>query len=192
MKIKHGVLLGAILGLAATQIAMADDPNALQLIKNGDEYVGMPSRDKVLEVYSEKSVAHLEPNVWHIVYYDPSVMSGSVEVKFGAGQEMAVSHPIVRPFAFPARARDVLDQSKLRVDSDQALHTAASQRLLDGLTLRASKLTLESTDDGIVWKVELWAAKKNDQTKEAWIGYVSVSANDGSIIQSDLHPSRID
>ena len=189
MKIKHGVVLGAILGLAATQIAMAE-PTALQLIKNGDDYVGMPSRDKVLEVYSEKSVAHLEPNVWHIVYYDPTVMTRSVDVKFGAGQEMEVSHPM-RPFTFPARARDVLDQSKLRVDSDQALHTAASQRLLNGLTLRSSRLTLESTDDGIVWKVELWAARTSDPTKEAGIGSVSVSAYDGSIVTSDLHPSRV-
>lgn len=190
MKIKHGMVLGAILGLAATQLAMAD-PTALQLMKNGDDYVGMPSRDKVLEVYSEKSVAHLEPNVWHIVYYDPSVMTRSVDVKFGAGQEMEVSHPM-HPFALPSRARDILDQSKLRVDSDQALHTAASQHILEGLTLRSSRLTLESTDDGIVWKVELWAAKKDDPTREAGIGSVSVSANDGSVVQSDLHPSRVD
>src|SRR5580704_13333697 len=102
MKIKNGVILGAVLGLATTRLALAD-PTALELIKNGDNYVGEPCRDRVLEVYSEKSIASLEPNVWHVVYYDPSVFSRSVDVKFGAGQEMDVSHPM-RAFMLPARA----------------------------------------------------------------------------------------
>ncbi|HSY42744.1 MAG TPA: hypothetical protein VK811_02465, partial [Candidatus Acidoferrum sp.] len=87
MKMKQGLILGAVLGLAAARVALAD-PTALQLVKSGNDYVAMPSRDKVLRIYSDKSVGTLEPNIWHIVYYDPTVFSRSVEVKFGAGQEM--------------------------------------------------------------------------------------------------------
>jgi hypothetical protein len=189
MKIKNGVILGAVLGLATTRLALAD-PTALELIKNGDNYVGEPCRDRVLEVYSEKSIASLEPNVWHVVYYDPSVFSRSVDVKFGAGQEMDVSHPM-RPFMLPARPQDILDQSKLKVDSDRAVSIATQQPLLNGLTLRSSRLTLQNTDDGVVWKVELYAAKVADPTKTTGIGCVTVSAYDGSLIKSDLHPSDV-
>jgi len=189
MKMKQGFVLGAVFGLATTQMALAD-PTALQLAKSGDEYVGSPSRDRVLEIYSERSVARMEPNIWHVVYYDPSVMSKSIDVKFGAGQEMDVSHP-VHPFVWAPKANNILDQSKLRVDSDRALHMATSQPLLNGLTLRTSKMTLENSDDGVVWNVELFAAKTGDPSKEASIGTVCISANDGSLIKSDLHPSSV-
>ena len=188
MKIKHGVILGAGLALAAAQLALAD-PTALNLTKKGNDYVGMPSRDKILEIYSDKSVASLEPNIWHVVYYDPTVMSKSVEVKFGAGEEMDVSHP-VRPFRFPAGERDILDRAKVNVDSDRALTIATSQPLLKSLRLSASKMTLENSDSGPVWNVELYAVKLHDSTKEASIGSVRISANDGSVLKSDLNPGN--
>jgi hypothetical protein len=191
MKKKYKFVLGAIMGLATTHIALAD-PTALNLIKEGDNYVGIQSKDKILEIYSDRSVASLQPNVWHVVYYDPdgNVMFKSVEVKFGAGQEMEVSHP-VHAFQMPAKPGDILDQSKLKVDSDRALDIATSQPLLKGLTLRSSKMTLENSDYGVAWKVELYAAKINDPTKEAGIGSVYISTDDGSVVKSDLHPNSL-
>jgi hypothetical protein len=190
MKIKYGIALGAVLGLAATRMALAQ-PTALELIKNGDDYVGVQSKDKILQIHSDKSVTSLEPSVWYVVFYDPSVPLRSVQIKFGAGQEMDVSHPF-HPFQMPARTSDILDQSKLKVDSDRALDIAQSQPLLKGLTLRASKMTLENSDNGPVWKVELWAAKLHDSTRDANIGTVRVSAEDGSVVKSDLDPSSAD
>lgn len=189
MKRNKGLVLGAVLGLASTQLLLAD-PSALQLVKNGDNYLGVQSRDKLLEIYSDKSAATLEPNVWHVVYYDPDFPMKFVEVKFGAGQEMDVSHPF-HPFQLPAKGTDILDQSKLNVDSDRALNIAESQPLLKGLTLRSSKMTLKNTDDGVVWKVEFWAAKVGDPSEQAGIGSVSISANDGSVMSSDLHPDSV-
>jgi hypothetical protein len=190
MKMKLVLVLGAVLGLTTTRVALAD-PTALQLVKSGNDYVGMPSRDKVLQVYSEKSVGTLEPNLWHVVYYDPTVFFRTVEVKFGGGQEMDVSHPM-RPFTLPASASDILDRSKLTVDSDRALSIATSQPLLKGLTLKSTRMTLENGDTGPMWKVELYAAKVNDPTKEADIGTVRISASDMSVAKADLHPSDAD
>lgn len=187
---KNAFVLGVVSGLMVTQLALAD-PTALDLIKQADNYVGVQCRNKVLEIYSDKSVASLEPNVWHVVFYDPDATFKSVEVKFGAGQEMEVSHPM-HAFMMPAKARDIMDRSKINVDSGRALHIAASQPLLKGLTLRFSKMTLQNTDDGVVWKVELWAARVGDPTKQAGIGYVCISADDGSIVKSNLHPDSAD
>lgn len=188
MKMKYALVLGAVLGMATTRVTLAE-PTALQLVKSGNAYVGIQSKNKVLEIYSDKSVAILEPNVWHIVYYDPDVTFKSVDVKFGAGQEMEVSHPF-HPFQMPAKPRDILDLSKVNVDSDRALHIATSQPLLKGLTLRSARLTLQNTDDGVSWKVELWAAKIGDPAHEAGIGSVTISAKDGSVLNSDLRPSN--
>jgi hypothetical protein len=147
------------------------------------------SKDKILQIWSEKSVGTLTPNIWHVIYFDPDTTFKSTDVKFGAGQEMEITHPM---HMFPAKAVDILDRSKLNVDSDEALKTAAAQPLLKALTLRSSKMTLGNTDDGLVWKVELWAAKVGDSTKEADLGSVSISAADRSVVQSDLHPSNAD
>jgi len=190
MKMNYGIVLGAVLALATTRVALAQ-PTALQLIKNGDDYVGIQSKDKILQIYSDKSVTALEPDVWYVVFYDPSVPFRSVEIKFGAGQEMDVSHPF-HLFQLPAKPADILDQSKLRVDSDRALDIAQSEPLLKGLTLRASRMTLENGDFGPVWKVELWAAKLHDPSKEVSVGTVRVSADDGSVVKLDLDPSSAD
>lgn len=188
MKINYGVVLGVILGLAAAQMASAE-PTALDLIKQGDNYVGVQSKDKVLKIYSDKSVASLEPNVWHVVFFDPSVFLKGTDVKFAAGQEMEVSHPF-RPFVMPAKPDQILDLSTVSVDSNRALDIATSQPLLKGLTLRSAKLTLQKVDGIPTWTVELWAAKVSDQTKEANVGTVSISAVDRSLLKIDLHPGN--
>lgn len=188
MKIKYQWILAAVIGLTAAQGALADT-TALDLVKQADKYVGIQSKDKVLKIYSEKSVASLEPNVWHVVFYDPSVTFKSTDVKFGAGQEMEVSHPAVAFWSIP-KPNDVLDLSRVTVDSNRALDIASSQPLLKGLTLRFSRLTLERSDYGTIWKVELWSAKVGDPTKDVGIGAVSVSATDGSVVNMDLHPAK--
>ncbi|MGA3283849.1 MAG: hypothetical protein ABSD57_05250 [Verrucomicrobiota bacterium] len=71
-------------------------------------------------------------------------------------------------------------------------HIAISQPLLKDLTLKASKLTLEHGDEGPVWKVQLWAAKLKKPEAQADIGVVVLSATDGSVIKSDLHPNKVD
>jgi hypothetical protein len=190
MNTKHKLIFAAALGFAVTYTALAD-PTAFELIKKGNQYIGVQSKDKVVQIRSDKSVASLTPNIWHVVYYDPDTGFKCVDVKFGAGEEMEVSHP-GRPFKAPTSEREILDKSKLKVDSDEALKIATSQPLLKDLTLKASKLTLEHGDAGPVWKVQLWAAKLKKPEAQADIGVVIFSATDGSVIKADLHPDKVD
>ena len=53
-------------------------------------------------------------------------------------------------------------------------------------------MTLESSDDGPIWRVELYAAKVGDPTREVCVGYVTMTADDGTIVKADLHPSSVD
>jgi hypothetical protein len=188
MKLNNGLVLGAALGLAAAQMASAQ-PTALDLVRKGDNYVGIQSKDKILQIFSDKSVASLEPNVWYVEYYDPDVFFKSTDVKFGAGQEMVITHPM-RPFQFPAKEDQIMDLGKVSVDSDRAVQIAAGQPLLKGLTLRSTKLTLEKVDGTPTWKVELWAARVSDPTKNADVGTVSISGVDGAMLNVDLHPNN--
>ena len=103
-----------------------------------------------------------------------------------------VGSTTVKAVVVDAKTDDILDPSKITVDSNRAVSIAQSQPILKGLTLRSSKLMLEKSDNQPVWKVELWAAKVSDHSKEASVGTVCISAIDGSVVKSDLHPSYAD
>jgi hypothetical protein len=177
--------------LVGASVAQAADPTAFDLVKLGDQFVGVQSKDKVVQIRSEKSVASLTPNIWYVVYYDPDATLKAVEVKFGAGQKMDVSHPL-RLLEPITGADKVLDSAKLKVDSDKALKIALSQPLLKNLTPKATQLWLEHGDNGPQWRVKIWAQKLHSPNDDADVGEVTVSAADGSVIKSDLHPDSVD
>jgi hypothetical protein len=191
MNTKYKLSFMAALIFALTCAARAGDPTAFELAKMGNQYVGVQSKDKVVQIRSEKSVASLTPDIWYVVYYDPDATFKAVEVKFGAGQKLDVSHP-ARILEMATDEHAVLDKDKLKVDSDRALKIATSRPLLQNLTLKASKLTLGHGDEGPVWKVQLWAAKLKDPNDNADIGVVTLSATDGSVVTTDLHPNSVD
>lgn len=189
MKIK--LLLVAAFAFAVSHVALADNPTAFQLVKRGDQYVGIQSKDKVVQIRSEKSIGSLTPNIWYVVYYDPDATLKAVEVKFGAGEKMDVSHPL--RLIEPVTGDDkVLDSEKLKVDSDKAQSIATSQPLLKNLTLKATQLWLQHGDLGPQWKVKIWAAKLKNPNDDADVGDVYLSAQDGSVIKVDLHPNNVD
>src|SRR5271170_5443663 len=138
---------------AVARVALAADPTAFELIKLGDPYVGVQSKDQVVEIRSEKSVGALTPDIWYVVYDDPDATLKAVQVKFGAGQKMDVSHPL-RLLEPITGADKVLDGTKFKVDSDKVQEIAASQPLLKNLALKAMQFTLDHGDLGPVWKVE--------------------------------------
>jgi hypothetical protein len=181
----------AAMTFAVAQVALAADPTAFELAKLGNQYVGVESKDKVVQIRSEKSVGTLVPNIWYVVYYDPDAALKAVEVKFCAGQKLDVSRPLrlLEPITGGDR---VLDNAKLKVDSDQALKIALAEPLLKNLTVKATQLWLQHGDLGPEWKVKLWAAKLKAPNKDTDVGAVVISATDGSVVKSDLHPGSVD
>src|SRR5271163_3743874 len=130
------VLLTAALAMAMSHLAIAGEMTAFQLAKEGNHFVSEQSKDKVVQIRSEKSIASLTPNIWYVVYYDPDASLKAVEVKFGGGQKMSVHRPwrLLEPVTGEDK---ILDRSKLQVDSDRAIEIASAQPLVKNLTLRA-------------------------------------------------------
>jgi hypothetical protein len=197
MKVKQtnyrlkALAVGGMILAVARGTGLAAGPEALELIKLGDPYVGIQSKDKVVQIRSEKSIASLTPDIWYVVYYDPDATFRAVEVKFGAGEKMDVSHP-GRVLEWFGTDKEPLDATKLNIDSGRAIKIAASQPLLKNLTLKATQLWLEHGDLGPQWRVKLWAAKLKDPGESADVGIVILSAADGAVIKEDLHPNSVD
>jgi len=177
--------------LANTAACLAGEPTAFELIKDGNRYVGEQSKDKVMEIRSEKSVGSLVPNVWYLVYYDPDTTSKRAEVKFGAGQQMGIKRNW-RPFGGSNAEAKVMDQKQLKVDSDKAIQIGTSQPLLEKLTLKATQLTLENGGGTPIWHVRIYAAKLSKPEEMADIGEVTLSADTGQVLKTDLKINKVD
>jgi hypothetical protein len=196
----RGRFLSLWLTLGWSWAAYGAGPSAFDLIKEGNRYVGEPSKDKVVEIRSEKSVAGTRPDIWYIVFYDPDAPLKAVEVKFGAGKKLKVGRPL--RLLEPVTGSDVaFDRSALKVDSDRAIKTALSDPLLQKIKVTATQMTLERVGQGVlgrsgpgepIWKVKLWASKLREPYREAHLGEIWISATDGKVAKNDLHPERVD
>ena len=192
LKLNRVVGLLALVALGFARSASAADPTALELVKLGNDYVGKDSKNQIVQIRSEKSVASMTPAIWYIVYYDEDATFKATEVKVGAGKKMKVSRParILEPITGDNK---VLDASKIKIDSDKAITTASEEPLLKALTLRATQVWLQrGGEKGPVWKVRLWAAKLNKPMSNVDVGDVYISAEDGKVVKSDLHIDRVD
>ena len=183
----------ALVGLcvASWHSATAAELTAFELIKEGNRHVGEDARDKVVQIRSEKSLGTMTPNVWYVVYYDLDATAKATEVKFGAGQKLAVKRP-ARLFELAGKAHLPMPREKLKVDSNKALDIASKDPLLKNLKLLASRMTLEVWEGAPTWKVRLWAAKLRNPSKDADLGEVFISADDGKVVKNDLHIERVD
>src|SRR5688572_14415500 len=55
--------------------------SALALVKEANRYVGEQAKDKLVQIRSERSANGLKPNVWYVVFYDPTAALKATEVK---------------------------------------------------------------------------------------------------------------
>jgi hypothetical protein len=185
-------ILLALLGFGS--MAQASDFSALDLVKEGNRYVGEQAKDRIVQIRSDKSVGTLMPVVWYVVYYDPTATLKAVEVKFGGGKMLDVKRPM--RLLEPVTGGDLpMDMSKVKTDADPALAAALKDPLLANLQITSAQFKLDRAGEGVlgrgegepVWKIKLWAAKVRQPAKEAAIGEVWISAMDGKEVKNDLH-----
>jgi hypothetical protein len=179
------VLLWAVVSVFAAE----KEPTAFELIKEGNRYVGEQAKDRVMQIRSEKSVGTLTPKVWYVVYYDPTATFKAAEVKFAAGKMVDVKRPF-RVIESVAGQKE-LDKDKLKIDSDEAIKKALDEPILKDITVKSVEAKLDNAPSGPVWRFRLWAAKPG-KFEQVDIGKILVAADDGKVIETDIHLNRLD
>jgi hypothetical protein len=169
---------------------LPEDASAFRLAQEGNRYVGEQCRDKIVEIHSERSAGSLIPTVWYLLYYDPDASFKAAEVTFKGGQKTASTRPF-RPFD-PLSADKILDRSKLKLDSDEALKVASNQEAVKPLALKAAQCWLQRESGNPVWRIRLWAAKLRDPTHMADIGDLYIAADDGTVVRTNLHLKNVE
>lgn len=163
---------------------------ALSLIKEGNRYVGEQAKDKLVQIRSEKSINGLTPSVWYVVFYDPTAALKATEVKFANGQMVDVKRPL-RLLEATSDRDQPLNREKIKIDSDKALSLALEQPTLKDTKPTASEMRLQRGPGGMpIWNVELWAAKANDPKDDVSLGTVTLSAEDGKVMKTDLKAEK--
>jgi len=183
------LLFVSLLTLIVLPLAAAEK-TVFELIAAGNDLVGAESRDKVVQVRSEKSVGALTPSVWYVVFREPNSTFKTVEIKFGNGRKLSMYHPW-RVLESTVGNNAAFNKSHLKKDSDEALKLATSHPELAGLKLVTSKFELtKGSQPYPTWKIELWAQKRSDPSRDVSVGDIWISAYDGRIIQAKLKPGR--
>ena len=186
-----GVLVAVVLRLLVMPVNAADS-TALELVKEGNRYIGEQAKDKVVQIRSEKSIGGTVPTIWNVVYYDPTARLKTVEVKFGGGKMLDVKRPfrLLEPMT---GGNQPLDMGKVKIDSDKAIKTALAEPMLEKLTIQAVAARLEKGEAGLpVWKIRVWAAKLRNPNDQADLGEIVLSAEDGKVMQNGLRINRVD
>jgi len=169
-----------------------DGTSALSLVKEGNRYVGEQAKDKIVQIRSERSVNGLKPSVWYVVFYDSTAALKATEVKFINGKMTEVKRPL-RLLEATSDKSEPLDRSKIKLDSDDALQAALKEPALQNVKPSSSEMRLERGEAGApIWKVQLWAAKTDDSKDDASLGTVTLSAENGRTIRSDLKTDKVD
>ncbi len=184
MRIFFALLLSALPLLAADK-----EPTAFELAKEGNRYVGEQAKDKIVQIRSERSVGTLTPKVWYVIYFDPTATFKSVEVKFAAGKMLDVKRPL-RMIEMIGDASKAMDHDKLKIDSDAAIEKALAEPILKDIKVKSLEAKLENTSFGPVWRLKLWGEKVNGRDIVD-IGRISVTADDGKVIETDIHLNRL-
>ena len=179
------VLIASVLPLLAAD----KEPTAFDLVKEGNRYVGEQAKDKIVQIRSERSIGSLNPKVWYIVYFDPTATFKSVEVKFAGGKMIDVKRPF-RMIEMVGDASKEMEKDKLKIDSDAAIKKAANEPILKDIKVKSVEAKLEKSSTGPVWRIKLWAEKLNGRDIVD-IGRISVTADDGKVIETDVHLNRL-
>ena len=175
----------------AAQDAFAGEFTAFDLVKEGNRYVSEDARDRLVQIRSDKSVGSLTPSIWYVVYFDPDATAKATEVKFAAGRKVTVKRP-ARVLELFTEDKNELPKEKLKIDSYKAIKIAVAEPILKNLTVTATRLELERWNGIPVWKVRLWAQKLRRPNRDASVGEVFISAEEGKVVKTDLDPGNID
>ncbi len=172
------------------------EASAFTLVKLANERLLEPSRDKIVQIISDRSKGTPMPTVWRLIFYDASRSFDTVEVRFRAGKftELKNAGRVIERLGtiFGSKsANQPLDAQKLLIDSDLALQMALKQPGLEKVTLASSRIQLELRDRIPVWRIELWVKNPRNQNDETSLGEIFISPEDAKVIINNLHPERV-
>ena len=162
-------------------------PTALQLLQKGNTHVSARSKNKVLQISSNRSPVDEPPRSWRLLYYDDKTTYNAVEVRFEDGEMERVHEPNRLLELFTFASSKTLDLAKVKIDSDAAIRVAVAECPTEVGTVKQIEAKLERGYGGLpVWNIKLFGIPTGKLVEDASLGYVIVLAEDGKVLKKDI------
>jgi hypothetical protein len=171
----------------ASRPAQPTPPTALQLVRQGNTHVSERSKDKVVQILSDRTAIDSSPQNWRILYHDPKARYKLVEVQFEDGKMSRVHEPTRLLGFLTPQAQKPFDIEKLKIDSSDALKITLNLPAIKSLNVQSAMLELQRGYGGSpVWKVTLFGSSESEPLKEKSLGYVILLTDDGKVLKETL------
>lgn len=184
-----------LLALVATLVSLstplqAKPLTAFQAQEIAAKNVQADSQKKLIAIRGERSATELTPDTWTFLFYDDlASQQGRLVTVTGKAvsgiRDGYIDLGRMRLAAY--KLEEVIEPSRLKVDSDKALTLLTQTNLLKPYSLSSVTYSLEK-DKGLkepVWRLEVYVDKDG---KEDNIGFARVSALDGKIVEMKFKP----
>jgi hypothetical protein len=145
--------------------------------------VGPGGDASLLKIIGRRSENSPVPRSWTFYFYDTSA-TGNATYRTVRNGRITRDGEAITVAVFPWHQSDVIDEGKLKIDSDSAL--AAAQALIPNTLITSSQLELRWPKDSTapIWFLTLWARDRDGQ--EVGIGTVQVLADTGYVVRKNL------
>lgn len=193
------------LSLFTASFALAGGlPTAKKAAEMANARVGGGKQFQVIRLEGSNADSDLRPRQWDVTVYNPANANHAVVIRI-KDNAVASETGAVRLFddarwtSFGRNftgydLKEILTQSRWKLDSTDALRKIAGQEFMSQLQLVDVKMELRKLSDGDVppvWRVSLRARLKAQPGREAWIGSVDLNAETGELLKNETHPDKL-
>ncbi|MDR2462677.1 MAG: hypothetical protein LBD30_02725 [Verrucomicrobiales bacterium] len=170
---------------------------AFQAVEIAKKQVNPYAAKSLAQIVGKPSTVGLMPEEWQVLFYDPAAdqhgtlvtVSGNAVTGIRDGYTQLDSFRI-----FAYKMEEIIDPSKLKVDSTKLVSILQNSASLKGLKITSIGLWLKKDKKGPLeppfWNAELYAANAKGD-KEVKFGEARVDGESGKILKLDLDLKKI-
>ena len=153
------------------------------------EVLDPATKQRVIAIRGVRSSLSSMPVEWLIWFYDPNALQNGRRVRVSGDNVTEIKEgftEIGKARLFPYRMEEVLPRNRFQVDSDEAFARVTNLGPLRGRKITSSIWELKKSKGNVpfVWNITLFT---DIGGKEAELAQARLSAEDGKLIELNLH-----
>ncbi|MEM9400218.1 MAG: hypothetical protein AAF984_08405 [Verrucomicrobiota bacterium] len=175
----------------------AASTTALDAYKLAREQVNKLARESLVQIDGKPHSPSILPNEWIILFYDPYADQNGTMVRIAGKTIVEIRDGFMQMGKFRMasyKQEEILDVSKLKVDSDDVLKILRKSPLLTDVKISSLGLWLKKDGKGplapSLWYVTLYGL--NHKADEIEFGEAEISAYSGKIVRLDVNLKKIE
>jgi len=185
-----------VLALSAS-FALAGEPvSAFDAIKIADKELNKEAKDRVIEIFGEKSNTSVFPDKWQIIFFDPYAKQDGRMIEVTAGRVTAIQDGYTQLGKFRLAAykpEEVINPGAMKIDSSKILDILKTSTALKDAHITGLRMKLVKPDKSSAipnWYVVI-SASSSSTGESGEVGEATISAATGQILNLDIDSKKL-